>query len=167
MSSKEEKKAIDKMNKFARVSEDMTVITAKEMDIVLKLVENYKKENELVKKQLKIQCEIADERNQLLVENKKLKDTLNNQYNRNKRLDKENQKLFEDFIENYIFKQEIRKKIEELNIKIADNDKTINECRKITGKNRGEKECIISRCRIKNVGYHETIKILQELLEGE
>lgn len=87
--------------------------------------------------------------------------------NRNKKLDRENQKLFEDFIENYIFKQEIRKKIEELNIKIADNDKTINECRKITGKNRGEKECIISRCRIKNVGYHETIKILQELLEGE
>lgn len=46
MLSEEEKKAIDKMNKFARVSEDMTVITAKEMDIVLKLVEKLQKENE-------------------------------------------------------------------------------------------------------------------------
>lgn len=136
MLSKEEKKAINNMKIFARVHQDMSVVTAKDMDIVLKLVEKQQKEIERLN-------------------------------NRNKKLDRENQKLFEDFIENYIFKQEIRKKIEELNIKIADNDKTINECRKITGKNRGEKECIISRCRIKNVGYHETIKILQELLEGE
>lgn len=136
MLSKEEKKAINNMKIFARVHQDMSVVTAKDMDIVLKLVEKQQKEIERLN-------------------------------NRNKKLDRENQKLFEDFIENYIFKQEIRKKIEELNIKIADNDKTINECRKITGKNRGEKECIISRCRIKNVGYHETIKILQELLGGE
>lgn len=136
MLSEEEKKAINNMKIFARVHQDMSVVTAKDMDIVLKLVEKQQKEIERLN-------------------------------NRNKKLDRENQKLFEDFIENYIFKQEIRKKIEELNIKIADNDKTINECRKITGKNRGEKECIISRCRIKNVGYHETIKILQELLEEQ
>lgn len=136
MLSEKEKQAINNMKIFARVHQDMSVVTAKDMDIVLKLVEKQQKEIERLN-------------------------------NRNKKLDRENQKLFEDFIENYIFKQEIRKKIEELNIKIADNDKTINECRKITGKNRGEKECIISRCRIKNVGYHETIKILQELLEGE
>lgn len=41
--SEEEKKAINNMNKFARVHQDMTIVTAKEMDIVLKLVEKQQK----------------------------------------------------------------------------------------------------------------------------
>lgn len=44
MLSKEEKKAINNMKIFARVHQDMTVVTAKEMDIVLKLVEKLQKE---------------------------------------------------------------------------------------------------------------------------
>lgn len=43
MLSKEEKKAIDKMNKFARVHQDMSVVSAKDMDIVSKLVEKQQK----------------------------------------------------------------------------------------------------------------------------
>ena len=77
MLSKEEKKVIKKMNRFARISEDMTVITAKEMDIVLKLVENYKylykkalddliksdKENSYLKKQIDLMTEYIDDSN--------------------------------------------------------------------------------------------------------
>lgn len=43
--SEEEKKAINNMKIFARVHQDMTVVTAEEMDIVLKLVERLQKEN--------------------------------------------------------------------------------------------------------------------------
>lgn len=43
MLNEEEKKAINNMKIFARVHQDMTVVTAKEMDIVLKLVEKKQK----------------------------------------------------------------------------------------------------------------------------
>lgn len=43
MLNEEEKKAINNMKIFARVHQDMTVVTAKEMDIVLKLVEKQQK----------------------------------------------------------------------------------------------------------------------------
>lgn len=44
--SEEEKRAINNMKLFARVHQDMTVVTAEEMDIVLKLVERLQRENE-------------------------------------------------------------------------------------------------------------------------
>ena len=47
MLSKEEKKAINNMKIFARVHQDMSVVTAKDMDIVLKLVEKQQKESEV------------------------------------------------------------------------------------------------------------------------
>lgn len=49
MSSKEEKKAINNMKIFARVHQDMSVVTAKEIDVVLELVEKLKKENKELK----------------------------------------------------------------------------------------------------------------------
>lgn len=48
--SEEEKKAINNMKIFARVHQDMTVVTAEEMNIVLKLVEKLQKENEDLQK---------------------------------------------------------------------------------------------------------------------
>ena len=53
--NEEEKKAINNMKIFARVHQDMTVVTAEEMNIVLKLIEKLQKENE----ELKNQCEIS------------------------------------------------------------------------------------------------------------
>lgn len=50
MLSKEEKKAINNMKIFARVHQDMSVVTAKEMDIVLRLVEKLQKENKELRK---------------------------------------------------------------------------------------------------------------------
>ena len=44
--SEEEKRAINNMKLFARVHQDMTVVTAEERDIVLKLVERLQRENE-------------------------------------------------------------------------------------------------------------------------
>lgn len=49
MLSKEEKKAINNMKIFARVHQDMSVVTAKEIDVVLELVEKLKKENKELK----------------------------------------------------------------------------------------------------------------------
>ena len=77
MLSKEEKKAINNMKIFARVHQDMSVVTAKDMDIVLKLVENYKylykkalddliksdKENSYLKKQIDLMTEYIDDSN--------------------------------------------------------------------------------------------------------
>lgn len=44
--SEEEKRAINNMKLFAKVHQDMTVVTAEEMNIVLKLVERLQRENE-------------------------------------------------------------------------------------------------------------------------
>ena len=71
--NKEEKKAIKNMKIFARSHENMSVVTAKEMDIVLRLVERLQKENELSKQALIENCSIANERNQLLKENEELR----------------------------------------------------------------------------------------------
>lgn len=46
----------------------------------------------------KYKCDIADERNQLLVENQKKNNTIKNLESRNRKLDLENQKLFEQRI---------------------------------------------------------------------
>lgn len=52
-------------------------------------------ENLILKEALKDKCELADERNQLLVENQKKDNAIKNLENRNRKLDLENQKLFE------------------------------------------------------------------------
>lgn len=67
-------------------------------------------------------------------------------------------------IKDFISKDTIREEIQELQKKIADNDKTITECRKTIMENQPEKKCIIAGCRIENVGAYETIKILKKLL---
>lgn len=45
----EEEKAINNMKMFARVHQDMTIVTAEDMDIVLNLIEKLQKENEELK----------------------------------------------------------------------------------------------------------------------
>ena len=49
MLSDEEKKALKNMKIFARVHQDMTIVTAKEMDTVVTLVEKQQKEIEKLK----------------------------------------------------------------------------------------------------------------------
>ena len=53
MLSIEEKKALENMRIFARVHPDMAFVTAKEMDIVVTLVEKQQKEIEELKEKLK------------------------------------------------------------------------------------------------------------------
>ncbi len=53
MSSKEEiEKAIKSMQKFVRCRQDMTAVTAREMNLVLKELERLQEENRLQKMQL-------------------------------------------------------------------------------------------------------------------
>lgn len=59
--SEEEKRAINNMKLFARVHEDMTVVTAEDMNIVLKLVEKQQEEIKRLKYSLKKASKIIDE----------------------------------------------------------------------------------------------------------
>lgn len=71
----EEKKAIKDMNKFAN-SIDTSCVTARQMQIILNLIKKLQKENELAKQALIKNCNIADERNQLLKENAELRNLI-------------------------------------------------------------------------------------------
>lgn len=61
MLSYEEKEALKNMKIFARVHPDMTIVTAKEMDIVVTLVEKQQKEIEKLKEKI-INFTIEDEK---------------------------------------------------------------------------------------------------------
>ena len=66
----EQREAIDRLNKDKNkplACGDITIVNISDLDTALSLIKEQRKENELAKEQLKKQCEIADERNNLLV----------------------------------------------------------------------------------------------------
>ena len=66
----EQREAIDRLNKDKNkplACGDITIVNISDLDTALSLIKEQRKENELAKKQIKKQCEIADERNNLLV----------------------------------------------------------------------------------------------------
>ena len=66
----EQREAIDRLNKDKNkplACGDITIVNISDLDTALSLIKEQRKENELAKVQLKKQCEIADERNNLLV----------------------------------------------------------------------------------------------------
>ena len=66
----EQREAIDSLNKDKNkplACGDITIVNISDLDTALSLIKEQRKENELAKEQLKKQCEIADERNNLLV----------------------------------------------------------------------------------------------------
>lgn len=68
--TKEQREAIDRLNKDKNkplACGDITIVNISDLDTALSLIKEQRKENELAKEQLKKQCEIADERNNLLV----------------------------------------------------------------------------------------------------
>lgn len=77
--SYEEKKAINNMKLFARVHQDMTVVTANEMNIVLNVIEKQQKEIEELKEKIKT-FKIEDENIYLqfgeIIEKKRWKDKI-------------------------------------------------------------------------------------------
>lgn len=93
----EEKRAINNMKLFARVHQDMTVVTAEEMDIVLKLVEKLQRENEELR---------LEEKRRII-----------GRYG-----DTEIHKVINKVLaDDYVSKQKVKEKIEELK-EIADED---------------------------------------------
>lgn len=66
----EQREAIDRLNKDKNkplACGDITIVNISDLDTALSLIKEQRKENDLAKEQLKKQCEIADERNNLLV----------------------------------------------------------------------------------------------------
>ena len=66
----EQREAIDRLNKDKNkplACGDITIVNISDLDTALSLIKEQRKENELAKEQLKKQCEIVDERNNLLV----------------------------------------------------------------------------------------------------
>ena len=114
------------------------------LDVINKAIK-LQKENELAKQALIKNCNIADERNQLLKENEKLKNKLLDTLEGQKVIKEETPQYIK---ENYISKQKVKDKIEELKrnpLKIEQNDKYYYETH----------------------AYNKIIiSVLQELLEG-
>ena len=82
MLSEEEKQAIDKMNKFARVHQDISDVSAKDKDIVLKFVEKLQKEITRLQNKLLDKIEgtkiIKEETTEYIKENYISKDRIKN-----------------------------------------------------------------------------------------
>ena len=70
----EQREAINRLKKLVRLRKskntikyDNCICSTEDLDTALSLIKELQKENDLAKEQLKKQCEIADERNNLLV----------------------------------------------------------------------------------------------------
>lgn len=92
MVEKEEINIEEFIEEITKVRPEVLTLEAKALyKNIMKILD----ENLILKKALKDKCEIADERNQLLVENQNKYNTIKNLEGRNRKLDMENQKLFE------------------------------------------------------------------------
>lgn len=89
--------------------------TIKQITIILNLIEKLQKENELAKQALIKNCNIADERNQLLKENEELKNKLLDTLEGQKVIEEETPQYIK---ENFIPIQKVKEKIGEINKKI-------------------------------------------------
>ncbi len=131
--NEEERKAVEMLNIFRLEHKFFNIRQADNLEanieIVLNLIEKLQKENELAKQALIKKCNIADERNQLLKDNQKLREYIAIAPNldemtaikyRNIQQDayiqgraEEQQKAKQIIHENYIPKQTVKDKIEE------------------------------------------------------
>ncbi len=115
------------------------------LDVINKAIK-LQKENELAKQALIKNCNIADERNQLLKENEKLKNKLLDTLEGQKVIKEETPQYIK---ENYISKQKVKDKIEEL--KKEGNYRTIDNP--------------YGRVHFMAEGCDYKIQVLQELIE--
>ena len=102
--NKEEEQAIERLKEIAMNT--YAEGKARAIDTVLNLIEKLQKENKLAKQALIKNCNIADERNQLLKENEELKDKYATFV-----------KMSSEVIANSVPIQKVKYKIEELNKK--------------------------------------------------
>lgn len=126
--NEEEKKAINNMKIFARVHQDMTDVTAEEMNIALKLIEKLQKENEKLKN-IRYDTPYGTETIHLIPESdlieintqKYMIEVEPGKFVDLKQVYQENKKLNE-YKENYIPVQKVKDKIEWLSENILNND---------------------------------------------
>lgn len=183
--NEEEKKAIEKlmngekvtiqelMRKMKKEGVERFVITRPEyIYTILSLIEKLQKENELAKQALIKNCNIADERNQLLKENEELKTELERQKNINriinqKGLEKNYEKALEKtmtkFLKNNIDKdfipvQKVKDIIEKINYDIKKTKEIIH-----TSNRKNDYQIV--RLKAMNTKSLDIKNRLQELIE--
>ena len=122
----EQREAIDRLNKDKNkplACGDITIVNISDLDTALSLIKEQRKENELAKEQLKKQCEIADERNDLLVKVQELQKENKEKDEEISNLKIENNNAWEDWnnLEQASYEEELR-----LKEKIKEKDKTID-----------------------------------------
>lgn len=118
--NEEEQKAVEFVKNLITWDEDLcpNKKECEQFEIILNLIEKLQKENELAKQALIKNCNIADERNQLLKENEELKDFRKRFVDTN---NKESQEANEYFMFRYTFRgDELAKHIYTL-LKVANN----------------------------------------------
>ena len=105
------KKNINSLEKYSDEQEENIIEKNNNICNLEFQIEKLQKENELTKQALIKNCNIADERNQLLKENEKLKNKLLDTLEGQKVIEEETTQYIK---ENYIPKQKIKDKVEEL-----------------------------------------------------
>ena len=99
------------LKQYEELKRNRNIINTIEPDFFFEIIDYLLQENELAKQALIKNCDIADERNQLLEENEKLKNKLLDTLEGQKVIKEETPQYIKD---NYIPKQKIKDKIEEL-----------------------------------------------------
>ena len=99
------------LKQYEELKRNRNIINTIEPDFFFEIIDYLLQENELAKQALIKNCDIADERNQLLEENEKLKNKILDTLEGQKVIKEETPQYIKD---NYIPKQKIKDKIEEL-----------------------------------------------------
>ena len=137
--------------------------TIKQITIILNLIEKLQKENELAKQALIKNCNIADERNQLLKENEKLKTKLLDTFEGQKVIEEETTQYIK---ENYIPKQKIKDIIDRIDYDIEKTKEIISKNTSVYATYR-KNDYQIVRLRAMNTKSLDIKKRLKKLLESE
>lgn len=99
------------LKQYEELKRNRNIINTIEPDFFFEIIDYLLQENELAKQALIKNCDIADERNQLLEENEKLKNKILDTLEGQKVIKEETPQYIKD---NYIPKKKIKDKIEEL-----------------------------------------------------
>ena len=151
------------LKQYEELKRNRNIINTIEPDFFFEIIDYLLQENELAKQALIKNCDIADERNQLLEENEKLKDKLLDTIKGQKVIREETPRYVK---ENYIPKQRIENIIDRIDYDIKKTKEIISKNTNVHATYR-KNDYQIVRLRTMNTKSLDIKNRLQELLESE
>ena len=151
------------LKQYEELKRNRNIINTIEPDFFFEIIDYLLQENELAKQALIKNCDIADERNQLLEENEKLKDKLLDTIKGQKVIREETPRYVK---ENYIPKQRIENIIDRIDYDIKKTKEIISKNTNVHATYR-KNDYQIVRLRTMNTKSLDIKKRLQKLLESE